>query len=272
MTIETGPGPDRFAFGDNWRRFLSDLTPSRIDEAERSLTEMLGPDDLRGRRLLDIGSGSGLFSLAAVRLGAQVVSFDYDAESVACTEHLRSEYAPGADWQVGCGSVLDRDFVSSLGQFDIVYSWGVLHHTGDMASAMANAAGPVMQGGLLFIALYNDQGRASRAWGAVKKAYVAGPRPIRAALLAASGALLWSPALVRGIRHGEPLREWRMYQGLRGMSMRHDLVDWVGGYPFEVATPGYVFDFYRERGFELERLVTRTGLGCNEYVFRRGAG
>jgi 2-polyprenyl-6-hydroxyphenyl methylase/3-demethylubiquinone-9 3-methyltransferase len=202
-------------------------------------------------------------------MGARVVSFDYDADSVACTEFLRTEHAPEADWRVLQGSVLDPEFMANVGHFDVVYSWGVLHHTGDMEQAMSNAAQPVAGGGLLFVALYNDQGRWSRAWKRVKQAYVTGPRPLRAALLVGSAVLLWSPSLARGIRRGQPLQEWRGYESTRGMSKRHDLVDWVGGYPFEVATPGYVFHFYKERGFDLVRMVTRTGLGCNEFVFRR---
>jgi 2-polyprenyl-6-hydroxyphenyl methylase/3-demethylubiquinone-9 3-methyltransferase len=58
----------------------------------------------------------------------------------------------------------------------------------------------------------------------------------------------------------------------RGMSYWHDLVDWIGGYPFEVATPEAIFDFYMARNFELIALKTCGGrCGCNEFVFRRSA-
>jgi hypothetical protein len=56
------------------------------------------------------------------------------------------------------------------------------------------------------------------------------------------------------------------------MSPWRDLIDWVGGYPFEVAKPEAILDFYLRRGFTLKRLVTCGGsLGCNEYVFVRGS-
>lgn len=138
----------RFAFGANWARFLTVLDEERIREAERSLCNMLGVDTLANKRFLDIGSGSGLFSLAARRLGATVRSFDYDPQSVACTWELRRRYFPDdGDWQVEQGSALDAAYLETLGEFDIVYSWGVLHHTGAMWMGIENAIGRVAGGG-----------------------------------------------------------------------------------------------------------------------------
>ena len=134
----------RFEFGKNWRSFLDSLTDDRIAVAEHSLREALGlsgPSALLGKTFLDIGSGSGLFSLAARRMGARVYSFDYDPVSVACTVELRSRHFPDdSEWTVKEGSVLDPSFLKGLGSFDIVYAYGSLHHTGDMWRALANAA------------------------------------------------------------------------------------------------------------------------------------
>ena len=163
---------ERFAFGKNWAAFLADLDDSRIAAAENSLRQMLDVENLRGRSFLDIGSGSGLFSLAARRLGAKVQSFDYDPASVACTRELKTRYYPqDDDWTIGSGSVLDPDYMNSLPMFDIVYSWGVLHHTGQMWLALEHAGRLVDEGGKLFIAIYNDQGTASRRWRSLKSAY-----------------------------------------------------------------------------------------------------
>jgi 2-polyprenyl-3-methyl-5-hydroxy-6-metoxy-1,4-benzoquinol methylase len=252
---------ERFAFGDNWRRFLDQLDDDRIATAEQSLADHLG--DLHGKTFLDAGCGSGLFSLAARRLGATVTSFDYDPEAVGCVQELRSRFFPDdLDWVTMQGSVLDATFLNGLGAFDVVYSWGVLHHTGDMWNAIANVSTCVAPGGTLFIAIYNDQAGLSRVWRRVKESYNRGGRLRQSAIAGAFAGL----SLARS-----GLSSARGYRVNRGMDWWRDIVDWVGGYPYEVATPGQVFAFMHERGFELNQLETVVGHGCNQYVFTKRA-
>ena len=264
---------ERFEFGANWSRFLTVLNEERIAQAEASLKRMLEVEELKGKWFLDVGSGSGLFSLAARRLGAQVYSFDYDPQSVACTAELKARYFhEDGDWTVETGSVLDTDYLGRLGQFDVVYSWGVLHHTGAMWQALGNIAPLVAGGGGMFIAIYNDQGRPSRMWLSIKRAYNALPQSLRWLVSYPAFIRLWGPSTVRDIFRGRPFHTWRTYAdlGSRGMSPWRDVVDWVGGYPFEVAKPEEIFDFYRERGFRLDKMTTCAGgLGCNEFVFSK---
>ena len=261
----------RFQFGRNWARFLSVLDDRRIAEAERSLRDMLGITTLEGTTFLDVGSGSGLFSLAARRLGARVTSFDYDPQSVACTAELKRRYFEGdAHWRVERGSVLDQAYLRALGRFDTVYAWGVLHHTGDMWQALENVRALVEPGGRLFIALYNDQGVASHVWRGFKRVYCSG-WPGRVVTLGVCVPYFVGLGLAADVIRGrDPRKRYTGYgEASRGMSPLYDTIDWLGGYPFEVAKPGDIFEFFTRTGFRLSRMVTRAGLANNEFVFDR---
>jgi 2-polyprenyl-3-methyl-5-hydroxy-6-metoxy-1,4-benzoquinol methylase len=260
----------RFGFGENWEHFLQCVTESHVREAELSLRNYLGFPDLAGRSFLDVGSGSGLFSLAARRLGATVHSFDYDPHSVACTEGLKKMYLPGdALWTVERGDILDPGYLSTLSQYDIVYSWGVLHHTGKMWKALENIATLPLDGGYLFVALYNDNGKSCRRWLRVKQAYNFLPDRFRFLVLWPSFLVMWGPRFLSDLFHGYPSRTWKNYsENNRGMSAWHDVVDWVGGYPYEFATTADISEYFTARNYTCEKIVERKH-GCNEYVFRK---
>ena len=279
--VTAAPDAGHFEFGRNWQRFLSTRAEERLRDAEKSRLLLLGRSDLNGLTFLDAGSGSGLFSLAAHRLGADVTSFDLDAESVACTTELRARYASDTDrWEILTGSVADNVFLKELGHFDIVYCWGVLHHSGVMWEALENLLGCVGSAGTLALAIYNDQGYISRIWTGVKRGYRRLPVPLRIPYVAVVGGALFlkragitsGAALLRTVALRNPVApfsNWVAESRGRGMHPWYDLVDWVGGWPFEVARPEEVFRFLRDRGFVLRELTTSGGHGCNEFVFVR---
>lgn len=264
---------NRFRFGANWSRFLTLVDDARIAEAELSLQDMLGVSDLRGRRFLDIGCGSGLFSLSARRLGAEVHSFDFDPQSVACAQELKRRYFPeDSAWRVEEGSVLDHEYLERLGQFDFVYSWGVLHHTGSMWVAIENAIGRVAHpSGTLYIAIYNDQGWKSHAWWFVKLVYNRAPRFLQGPFAIAMTVLTHVLVTLKQVVHLEPVTLFSRSGGTRarGMSVKYDMVDWIGGFPFEVATFETLEAYFGVRGFTVKHARRGVSLGCHELAVQR---
>jgi len=266
----------RFGFGKNWQRFVgTGVDEERIRVAGEGVKRILRVDDLRGRSFLDVGCGSGLSSLAACRLGADcVVGFDYDRQSVEASKVVRDRAGVALErWEIVQGSILDADFLQTLTPADVVYSWGVLHHTGAMWPALDNCVRLVRPGGLLAIALYNRVERrlgGSAMWWRIKRLYNQVPRPLQAAMVGAYGGSL---LLRKLLTLQNPVRFLRTYGhdgGGRGMDFWHDARDWVGGFPYEYATAGEVFTYMRDRhGFELIYLDTHDGHVCNEFTFRR---
>lgn len=263
----------RFEFGKNWKNFLTKLSDERISIAQSSLSSMLGITSLSDKSFLDIGSGSGLSSLAARNIGANVTSFDFDESSVWCTSELKKRYyINDKSWVIMQGSVLDRDFLDKLGKFDIVYGWGVLHHTGKMWTAIDNCLNLVNDEGKFFIAIYNDQGIKSHFWWMVKWLYNKLPRILKKPFAFLTEFFVQFLMLLKYTVKLKPLVFLRPifdYKQKRGMSMLADIVDWYGGFPYEFATYDYLVDYIQSKGFELQKGKKKSSHGCHELVFKR---
>jgi 2-polyprenyl-3-methyl-5-hydroxy-6-metoxy-1,4-benzoquinol methylase len=263
----------RFQFGKNWSSYLKSVDEFRIEEASNSLHKMMNLQDYENKTFLDIGCGSGLFSLAARRLGFNVHSFDFDINSVKCTQDLRHiYYQDDKDWKIENGSILDKNFIDKLVKYDVVYSWGVLHHTGAMWVAIENSMKCVKSNGLFYIALYNDQGVKSHIWWLIKYIFILLPKPINY-LYAYSLGLLFEVInilkytfLLKPMVAIKPLIN---YKKSRGMNYFNDLIDWMGGYPFEFVDYDVLVNFFEVNGFDVIEGNRAKSLGCHQILFKK---
>lgn len=262
-----------FSFGKNWKNFLTTLNEERIENAKKSLVDFLGGEDnIRGKSFVDIGCGSGLFSLAAVLLGAsRVVSVDVDQFSVECARYLREKQNNPAHWEIKEGSALDQNFINSLGKFDVVYSWGVLHHTGNMYAALGNVSQLISPKGVFFLAIYNRNKTrlregTSEFWVKMKRFYNS-CGSIEKRII----TYLYISYFVAGliILGRNPVTYIRNYKSNRGMNWYNDIVDWLGGHPYEFASPDEMVNFFGERGLGCKKMIYRDGIGCSEYLLMK---
>jgi SAM-dependent methyltransferase len=252
-----------FDFGANWQ----DFTEQRVDEqrlalATESLGGLLRQDRLDGLRVLDVGCGSGLFSVAAARLGAaEVVGVDINPTCIQVSERNRQTFVPDAAITLRQASALDQAGMAALGTFDLVYAWGSLHHTGSMWNAIQNTLACVAPGGTLVLAIYNEHVTSS-TWRGIKWLYNQVPPLLQRLLALVLGGVIWVAKLA--VTRRNP------FEKERGMDFWYDVIDWVGGYPYEYATTQTMQRFVEGHGFRLKRLVpAQVPTGCNEFVFER---
>ncbi|MBI1649844.1 class I SAM-dependent methyltransferase [Hyphomicrobium sulfonivorans] len=247
----------RFQFGQNWKDFSKTVDDKALQAAIDGLRRLL-PDhcDPIGKTFLDVGSGSGLHSVAAARLGfVSVTATDYDYNSVQTTKENACRF--GVKVNVSRDDILNTKL---SGQFDVVYSWGVLHHTGDMRTAVATAAGMVKPGGAFIMALYLKT-QFCGMWKILKRTYSAGGKFRQKAMAETYVKLLQARGLDKAVR-------------ARGMDFRHDAIDWLGGYPYESATPEEAValvgpEFLLTKSFNTIPARGLFGTGCAEYTFIR---
>lgn len=261
----------RFEFGQNWKDFVDrSFSEERLAVAQKKILDFTGLKDLEGFDFLDIGCGSGIHSFGAFRSKARKLhSFDYDRNSVAATQIMREKAGLPENWKVEWGDVLDQAYVDKLGKWNFVYSWGVLHHTGEMWRAVRNAQRPVAENGYFYIALYSadvDLRPSKEFWLEVKKKYnEASPAKKRMMV----GWYVWRFGMSRNPLLF-PLVLYRIakHRHQRGMNYFSDVRDWLGGWPMEYAPDQEVVDILEgEYGFKLANVAT--GEACTEFLFIR---
>jgi SAM-dependent methyltransferase len=266
------PTVDRFAFGKNWQSFASVADEESISEAQRGLVRLFPNGELRGVRILDVGCGSGLSMAAALRLGASHVhGVDIDQNSIRAAQDLLARFDVGKNWSVETANLLDLPPQS----YDVVYGWGVLHHTGAMWRALESVTKLVRPGGLLAVALYRKS-PACTFWQREKRIYNNAPPPIRLFIRSLYKTAYLSALAASGRNPFDYV--FNYHHRTRGMSFHHDIHDWLGGYPYESASPEEIIGFMAKHRFSLERSFQRPvavkglfGSHCDEYVARSDA-
>jgi len=250
-----------FDFGANWQQFSqSSLDSLKFEEAFNSLDQLIGHEKIKGSSFLDIGCGSGIFAIAASLAGAKkVVGIDISKESIAVSIGNKKRFANQNTIDFFHKSVFDDDILQ-LGQFDIVYSWGVLHHTGDMWWSIKIASQLVSPNSLFVIAIYNKHW-SSKIWKVIKRFYNIVPAIIQR-------LMIWLFFIIIAIAKLIVTRKNPFKKQKRGMSFYYDVIDWVGGYPYEYADKNEVINCAERLGFKCIKFVKPVvPTGCNEFVF-----
>jgi 2-polyprenyl-6-hydroxyphenyl methylase/3-demethylubiquinone-9 3-methyltransferase len=252
-----------FDFGSNWGEFSKRrIDRQRLEQACQSLQSLLEKNSLAGKSFLDVGCGSGLFSIAAHRLGAtKVVGIDINPRCIEVSQSNRDALASGAPIEFHITSALEPDQLKRFGIFDFVYAWGSLHHTGSMWAAVHNVSACVAPQGILVLAIYNKH-VTSPVWKIIKYTYNQVPSFIQHFMVFIFAGIIYIAKLL--VTQTNPLKKER------GMDFWFDVIDWIGGYPYEYATPEEIKHFVCDQGLELRRYIdSQVPTGCNEFVFER---
>lgn len=255
----------QFEFGKNWRDYAKSVDRERIDHTTAALRRMF-LNGLEGKTFIDIGNGSGIRSLAALELGASSIrAVDIDENSAETTRALLTKFAAGKKWTAETASVFDL-----TGQYDVVFSWGVLHHTGDMWRAIEHASRLVKPGGVLAISIYTQTPLCS-FWKVAKRLYSNAPRPLQFIGRAGYTSAFVGYMTARGIN---PIAYFRDYaKNSDGMTFTAGAHDWLGGFPYESASVDEMKAGLRNLGLhEVRTIGVEPGRGIwsaaySEYIF-----
>lgn len=260
--IEAGDGvtmrdDGEFSFGFNWVDYVKTRMSEDIISMHqtnlKSLYDSIGIS-LEEKSVFDIGSGSGLSSISFARLGASTItSMDIDSFSVEATAYTKNKFWNNSDiqWNIYQRSILDGIPIPDESQ-DIVYSWGVLHHTGDMWNAIRNSIKAVKPGGIFHVALYRSGSKFSKSLDEKYRFKFADKET--------KIQMLYN-------RAGQKINHIKKD---RGMNKFHDALDWLGGLPYDVADPEVLFSWLKEKhGFEVLYFRDRNGGGNFTGILRK---
>ena len=254
-----------FSFGENWEDYLNHVSELQIEEAKSDILEWLTKEEIESKKVLDIGSGSGIHSLAFQKLGAsEICSIDYDIASVRATNSIKEKYGNKEKWTVEHASILDKEFVNKeKNKYDIIYSWGVLHHTGNMDLAIENTIKLAKNDSSIWVSIYQDGPRYSKDLR-LKRFYNKQSKFVKKIIV----RYYISRIMFGRLRRFQNPFKWNV-QRHRGMNLKNDLLDWLGGLPYEVASSKYLVQKFINYDFYLVGIDSRQEGACSIYKFRR---
>ena len=271
----------KFSFGINWTDFAKNkvdenIVSTHVNDALGHLLRMpgfLSAKPLEGKRVIDIGCGSGLSSLSFYENGCRdITSFDVNEDSIKATNIIKERFCndeSNLKWSIKEGSILDENLVSDLRsqeKYDLVYSWGVLHHTGDMRKAIDNTLSLCQSGSILWMALYIkvDQPDGEEIYQNDLKLKI----KFNEASEETKKEMIVSR--LKKVFGNNPATWTRPYDN-RGMTPINDVTDWLGGYPYEVARAKDIKRLLEANGFsEIEVLNENRASGTNViYIYQK---
>lgn len=258
----------QFNFGENWENFSKNqLSSTKIQEAKKDFVKFFQNESIKNQTFIDIGFGQGMSLLIANTLGAITVGNDINPLSEKVLEFNKSYFSDIKEISIPIiiGSILKESTLNAIRQineqYDIVHSWGVLHHTGEMWEAINNSSELVNKNGKFIIAIYNKHW-SSPLWHTIKKTYNYSPKFIKKLII----SIFYFIILIAkfSVTFKNPFKKER------GMSFYYDVIDWVGGYPYEYANKEEIQTYIENLGFQLIYYnKAQVPTGCNEYVFKK---
>jgi len=257
----------KFSFGKNWQNFNKNITNKNINNSIKYFKNFTKFVNLKNKTFIDVGCGSGINSLLAIKLNAKkVLSIDIDENSVSACKLLRKKYKiSNKNWIIKQVSILDTSKIKKLGKFDFIYSWGVLHHTGDMNKAFDNLFLLAKKKSYIYVSIYNKY-LTSNTWKIIKYFYASSNNFIKKIM-----EKIYITIYYIGLNLNKySIKEYKKSFVLkRGMSFRHDIIDWLGGYPYEYLSFEDLSAIFFKKGYSILSFKKSNGVGCNEIFVKR---
>ncbi len=229
-------------YKDHWTKY-----PLELQGALKHIQELF-PEGVKCKRVLDGGSGSGMISVAFAVMGADVTGVDVTPK---CVENgCKNADLFGVQCRFLKRNLLSLDLCGET--FDIIYNWGVLHHTQDARKSFTNLAKHLKPGGEMIVAVYLKT-VLSGFWNFLRIFYQESPQVFKTLFLNTGSIFL------NGVDYFNNLFFNKERYMMRGTNNKEILNDWFGVPYRTFHTYEEVFEWFRENGLEYQLVNSATG-------------